>query len=79
MKAQARQRSYKERILLNKQTKTENGLPLTTMDLVTGTNQLFRPNQKRTAVTRFVTLQDSQEVEVAPTVEDTQAAPTFYR
>ena len=69
-----------EKYYFNKQTKTEDGITTHYYDLVTGDKPAVEPNQKEEkAVTRFVTLQDSQEVEVAPTVEGTQPAPTFLQ
>ena len=69
-----------EKYYFNKQTKTEDGITTHYYDLVTGDKPAVEPNEKEEkAVTRFVTLQDSQEVEVAPTVEGTQPAPTFLQ
>ena len=69
-----------EKYYFNKQTKTEDGITTHYYDLVTGDKPAVEPNQKEEkAVTRFVTLQDSQEIEVAPTVEGTQPAPTFLQ
>ena len=69
-----------EKYFFSKKTKTENGITTHYYDLVTGDKPAVEPNQKEEkAVTRFVTLENEQEVEVAPTVEGTQAAPTFLQ